>query len=347
MTTIAKILASLREAGIDVAAAGTLARQGALLQIGGYPRLVRVYAWKVTDNGAATGEERSADERRIQAIGSVTQTLKMSVNPETLVLGWSEDFSDAPVIVAFNAYGVTGRVNGKVDRKMMGGDAAARASDSQQFKQDLIDQACASGLAVGQNQHGEYVVAMQPHRFLDYLNGEKPLWHTFDQAHLVDATSPLWMVTLVQQAKAALDDGEIFDPLSVEDSRRRIARSIVARQGQGGFRDGLMDIYEGRCAVTGYDVPEALEAAHIIPYSGADTNHLANGLLLRADVHTLFDFDLLTVDPETLTVVLAQSLMDTEYRDLHGLSLRPPSGSVQPSRDALRQRLTRLRAGGE
>jgi len=45
-----------------------------------------------------------------------------------------------------------------------------------------------------------------------------------------------------------------------------------------------------------------LEAAHIKPYRGKTDSHLENGLLLRADLHTLFDLNLIGVEPDTLTV---------------------------------------------
>ena len=53
-----------------------------------------------------------------------------------------------------------------------------------------------------------------------------------------------------------------------------------------------MTDYEGKCAVTGCDVPDVLQAAHIFPYMGPETNHPSNGLL-RADIHTLFDLGLI------------------------------------------------------
>ena len=59
------------------------------------------------------------------------------------------------------------------------------------------------------------------------------------------------------------------------------------------FRDALIGAYAGRCAITGCSVLDILEAAHITPYLGPDTNHVTNGLLLRADLHTLFDTCLL------------------------------------------------------
>jgi hypothetical protein len=56
-----------------------------------------------------------------------------------------------------------------------------------------------------------------------------------------------------------------------------------------------------------------LEAAHIRPYRGPRDNHPANGLLLRSDLHTLFDLDRIGIDPDELTVVLHPTLLGSEY----------------------------------
>ncbi len=97
-------------------------------------------------------------------------------------------------------------------------------------------------------------------------------------------------------------DGTPFDPVDQGGAVERIMRAIKARRGQQRFRDALIDAYEGRCAITGCQVLDVLEAAHITPYLGPETNHVTNGLLLRADLHTLFDTDLIAVDPETRKV---------------------------------------------
>jgi predicted restriction endonuclease len=101
----------------------------------------------------------------------------------------------------------------------------------------------------------------------------------------------------------------------------------------------LISAYGGRCAVTGCDAEAALEAAHIMPYLGPKTNHVSNGLLLRADVHTLFDLDLIGIDPESLTIALSESLRGTYYDDFQGRSLTlPKSKKSHPSQDALEQK---------
>ncbi len=122
-----------------------------------------------------------------------------------------------------------------------------------------------------------------------------------------------------------------------KDERKRVLRQITARQGQGEFRKGLLRAYEGRCAATGCDVEAAVEAAHIARYSGPGSNGLDNGLLLRADIHTLFDLGLLAVDTSNMTVLLAESLAGTVYAsELAGRRLRlPKDRSDWPSRRRL------------
>ena len=93
-------------------------------------------------------------------------------------------------------------------------------------------------------------------------------------------------------------EAEPYDPTSVEDGRARIIGMVTRRQGQGAFRAALLNAYCRRCAVTGCTVEAVLEAAHIHPYLGPATNLVTNGLLVRADIHTLFDLGLLTVDDD-------------------------------------------------
>ncbi|MGC9418970.1 MAG: HNH endonuclease [Rhodovulum sp.] len=91
------------------------------------------------------------------------------------------------------------------------------------------------------------------------------------------------------------------------------------REGQGAFRDSLMRLYGGRCLVTGCSVPSAVEAAHILPWTGdPDLDRPENGLILRRDIHGLFDAGLLGLDPQTGQVVIAEALRGSEYEDLDG-----------------------------
>ena len=130
----------------------------------------------------------------------------------------------------------------------------------------------------------------------------------------------------------------LFDPNSIEDARKRTMASIVRRQGQSEFRRQLLSAYDGSCAITGCDAIEALEAAHIVPYQGVATNHLTNGILLRADIHTLFDLHLLSISPGSNTVELSSKLLKTSYKALDGKQLTLPNDeAVHPSQSALQK----------
>jgi hypothetical protein len=102
-----------------------------------------------------------------------------------------------------------------------------------------------------------------------------------------------------------------------EDARARVQREIVQRKGQEEFRGKLIERYGGRCVVTGCSVEAALDAAHIFPYRGESSNHLDNGLLLRADIHKLFDRGFLWVDAD-LRIRVARELAGSEYSALDG-----------------------------
>lgn len=127
-----------------------------------------------------------------------------------------------------------------------------------------------------------------------------------------------------------------FNAENLEDARRRIMTSIVQRQGQAEFRRKLLDSYDGRCPITDCDVESAIEAAHIIPYQGTETNHSTNGLPLRADIHTLFDLHLLAIKPYDYKVVINPKLVNTCYQDLEGREVTlPQNKNAAPNQNAL------------
>lgn len=127
-----------------------------------------------------------------------------------------------------------------------------------------------------------------------------------------------------------------FDPSQVIDNRQRTLQAIVQRRGRGTFRTILLAAYERRCAITGCDCVDALEAAHIISYFGPETDHIQNGLLLRSDIHTLFDLGLISVDSHNWTAIVHPAIHQTHYGNLHGAVLKLPAlMSQRPSVAAL------------
>jgi hypothetical protein len=130
---------------------------------------------------------------------------------------------------------------------------------------------------------------------------------------------------------------EPFDPHNMEDGRRQVFTAIMRRQGQQAFRASLLAAYRGRCAVTRSRTSWVLEAAHIVPYRGAKTNTVRNGLLLRADVHTLFDLGLISIEPRGRVVRVSSQLKGLEYASLEGKPLlRPKNPADWPATAALR-----------
>jgi hypothetical protein len=118
-----------------------------------------------------------------------------------------------------------------------------------------------------------------------------------------------------------------------------VMQDIQRRQGQGQFRADLMQAYDRRCGLSDCDAAPALEAAHIVPYSGTAANHVQNGSLLRADLHTLFELNLFAIDAEPLTVKIDTSLQGTSCNWLSGKQLNEPKNPEwRPSAEALRYR---------
>lgn len=125
----------------------------------------------------------------------------------------------------------------------------------------------------------------------------------------------------------AEDDNQEFDL-----QRRR------ARRGQRKLRLKLLELYNCKCAITGYAPTEVLEAAHIISHAISGVNHSDNGLLLRADIHSLFDSNLLRINPENWEVVIDSSLKTTPYWKLNGQQLRKRIDGSYPSKECLKQK---------
>lgn len=106
-------------------------------------------------------------------------------------------------------------------------------------------------------------------------------------------------------------------------------RPVRERPGQAKFRKDLKSVYGNRCCISRCPVSEVLQAAHIDPYLSKASDNIRNGLLLRSDLHTLFDRHLIGVEPETHLIRVADSLGEgSGYRDFHGTKLAMPEDTV-------------------
>jgi putative restriction endonuclease len=75
-------------------------------------------------------------------------------------------------------------------------------------------------------------------------------------------------------------------------------RLAPQRLGQRSFQAVVLDAYQRRCAITGSRIRPVLEAAHVVPVTRGGEHRTDNGLLLRSDIHTLYDGGYLGVDPK-------------------------------------------------
>jgi len=90
------------------------------------------------------------------------------------------------------------------------------------------------------------------------------------------------------------------------NGNNEVPRNILARIGQGKFREDLFRFYDGKCLVTQISVPTMLTASHIKPWSeskdDASCRDPANGILLSANIDRLFDRKLISINPESLLI---------------------------------------------
>lgn len=145
----------------------------------------------------------------------------------------------------------------------------------------------------------------------------------------------LWEDVLLRRAASAQQVAEpMIGPMFGEPT------PVRRRLGQGGFRILVADTYQRRCAVTGERTLPVLEAAHIRPVSSGGLHQVDNGLLLRSDIHTLFDRGYVTVTPDHHFRVSSRLRDEWQngrvYYELDGRQVWMPQDALcWPNREAL------------
>lgn len=119
---------------------------------------------------------------------------------------------------------------------------------------------------------------------------------------------------------------------ATESPRYRESVLSKVRLGQGAFRVLITDAYERKCSITGEKTLPVLEAAHIKPYAVSGPHFISNGLLMRSDMHKLFDSGYITVTTD-FKIEVSQRIKEEfqngkEYYQFHGKSL-----NVLPNRE--------------
>lgn len=128
--------------------------------------------------------------------------------------------------------------------------------------------------------------------------------------------------------------------LREEQARYGQPTIVYPRLGQGSFRILVTDAYQRRCAITNERTLPALDAAHIKPFSENGLHVVSNGVLLRRDLHALFDKGYITITPamkiEVSSKIKEEFENGRDYYRHHGAIIRLPMlPADQPSKDYL------------
>ena len=127
---------------------------------------------------------------------------------------------------------------------------------------------------------------------------------------------------------------ETFSLVQSSEKKKR-TQSVTDRDGQGEFHAKISRTYHHKCCISGEEAPELLQAAHIQDYINKESNHVQNGLLLRIDLHKLFDNGLLYID-DHYVVHISPLVKSEDYRKYDGKILTlPKQKSDWPSLNAL------------
>ncbi|SNB45904.1 HNH endonuclease [Geobacter sp. DSM 9736] len=159
----------------------------------------------------------------------------------------------------------------------------------------------------------------------------------------VGAGREIWRKIQYKLTASAGEPGNISNATIAAESTEKYGAPIEVRPrlGQSSFRVLVTEAYQRRCAITGETTLVALEAAHIVPYSGEGGHDVRNGLLLRADFHRLFDVGLVSVSPD-YRIRVSPRIRETWFNgkvyyrlDNQPLSVVPTQPIMRPDPDRL------------
>jgi len=155
---------------------------------------------------------------------------------------------------------------------------------------------------------GEFYFGMYEWRRPNFIAKPSQAWISRVSDFLV-SIDELWPVTL--QEKQSI----------------RVPSTISLRRGQASFRSDMLAAYSRKCCISNSRARPVLEAAHIELNRGRDDHSTSNGLLLRSDIHTLFDLAIIAIRPSDLSVHLHPDLRESEYARYEGRIIGLPSGT--------------------
>ncbi|MDB4925937.1 HNH endonuclease signature motif containing protein [Mucilaginibacter sp.] len=120
-----------------------------------------------------------------------------------------------------------------------------------------------------------------------------------------------------------------------KEDKANVLRRLRKRQRQ--LKKKLLQVYGAQCCITGTAVSNVLIAAHIEPHALGGINISTNALLLRSDIHILYDDHFIAIDPETLMIYLSPELISTSYWIYNATTLKSRNDGKQPDNEKLYQ----------
>ncbi|CAI1192201.1 Uncharacterised protein [Serratia fonticola] len=146
----------------------------------------------------------------------------------------------------------------------------------------------------------------------------KNIKHCLDEG--IETQSELLLLSFLSTIKE--DDFPSQSQVPLDEQERKYTFSEV-RNGQTEFSIGVRKNCHGRCVVTGCAILSRLQSAHIIPHKDNVDYSVDNGLLLRADIHQMFDKGDCAIDPITRMIFFKENVLaiDSDIKEFHGKTI--------------------------
>jgi len=165
------------------------------------------------------------------------------------------------------------------------------------------------------------------HYNIDHLYGLKPLFgvgkNVFnDIISIIDKNGYIdEIIAINNQQLKSFSSNDIIQAKDDNISEKIVIEKKI-RKGQLKFRNNLLETYNNTCVLSSCNIIQALEAAHIQKHTDSGINSTNNGILLRSDLHKLFDSNLLKINPQSLIVELNDLLKNSSYSKFEGRKIR-------------------------
>ncbi|QJB44077.1 pentapeptide repeat-containing protein [Dolichospermum flos-aquae] len=182
----------------------------------------------------------------------------------------------------------------------------------------------------------------QTHNKLTTVSTLKDAYYN-DETKFPEGLHPTTVQKIAQKAAQKISQmiwSNYQDPQWIKEllnNKGESQKYLPSRERQQEFKEELTKKYGYKCLISGCEIKEIIEAAHIIPYSKIESHDVANGLLLRVDLHRLFDAHLIAIHPTTRKVLISEQIAK-DYQDIRGIKIesRLTDEDANKQQDALR-----------